>query len=161
VPHEPRSRSSSREPGGGSAGLGQAEGADPAEDPPGVLAEPDPPVPGELPAGFQVGQVMQERLDVGAAEGGGMLTVVVAGGVQVRRQPGDRRDDVPEPGVRTLPPVLGQLIAGPSLDRFPQPVLGDTGEGQPPRRSEHDQVPLVLGCLAGRVAGRGTHVAGQ
>ena len=126
-------REAAGEPSGGLAGRGQAKSTDPAEHPSGVLAEPDPPVTGELPSGFQVGQVVQERLDVGAAELGGPPAMVVAGGVQVRRQPGHRSNDVPEPCVQALPPVPGQLIGGPPLDRFPQPVLGDAGEGQPPR----------------------------
>jgi hypothetical protein len=105
--------------------------------------------------------VVQERLDIGPAENSGQFAMIAAGGMQMRREPGHRADDVPDPGVRPLAPVAGHLIGGPSFDGLPQPRLPDAGEGQRARRTEHGQVPDIGGCLSGRVAGRGAHVAGQ
>jgi len=70
-------------PGGRLAGRGLAEGTDAAQRPPGGLADPGPVVPAELPGRFQVGQVVEERFDVAAAERGRQFTVITPGGVQV------------------------------------------------------------------------------
>lgn len=105
--------------------------------------------------------MLQERLYVGAVKGGGHLAVITAGGVQMRRQPGDGGNDALDPGVGPFAPVAGYLVSGPALDRLPEPLLADTGERQRARRPEYGQVPHVGRGLGGRVAGRGPHVAGQ
>ena len=123
---------SAASPAAGLPGRGQAEPADAAEHAADVLAGPHPPVPGQLPGRFQVGQVVQERLDVTAAEGGGQLAVVIAGGVQVCRQPRHRVDDLPHPGMRPVAAVPGQVVGGPPFDGLAQPALAEAGERQLP-----------------------------
>ena len=95
---------------------------------------------------------MQERLDVAAAEDGGQLALIGAGGSQVRRQPGDGVDDVLDPGVRAGPAVAGHVIGGPPLGGLPQPALADGGERQLPPRAEQPPGPTRPSSTSARVS---------
>ena len=104
---------------------------------------------------------MQERLDVGAAEGGGVLPAVLPADAQGRRQPDHRADDLVQPGAGLLAPPPRQVVGGPCLDGLAQPFLADAGEGEPAVMAEDGQVPPVLGDLGPRVGERPGHVHRQ
>ena len=97
---------------------------------------------------------MQERLNIGAAEGGRVLAMVLPAGPQGLRQPDDRAGDLVQPGAGLPAPPFRQVMGGPGLGRLAQPPLADAGEVEPAVMSQDGQVPPVPRDLRPRVGER-------
>jgi hypothetical protein len=97
---------------------------------------------------------VQERLDVGPAEGGGIFSPVLSPRAQGRRQADRRAGDLVQPGACLLAPPPRQVVGGPCLHGLAQPLLADAGEGEPAVMAQDGEVPPVLGDLGPRVGER-------
>src|SRR6266568_879270 len=137
--------------GRGPAGPGQAEAADAGQDPLKLPDDPGPGLAGELLAGLLVGQPVQETLDVGPAEQGGDLAVIVARRPETVRQHDHAAHVVLDEPAGTITAAPGQVVQGPLLDGLAQPPLGDLGEVQSAAEADRRQVPHVPGLLGLRV----------
>ncbi len=134
-----------------------------------LTAAPKAGVAGQPACRPQVGEPLQERLHVGAAQRGGLLTTVSTCPQALRqaRQAADVvADGQPAAGGPASPqPPFGQVVGGPSFGGLPQPALADAGEVHRAGVAEHHQIPHVavdLGLGGGqRPAGMGAQTRQQ
>jgi hypothetical protein len=116
-------------------------------------------VPADLPGRLQVGQPVEEVLDVGSTQRGRRVALVWAApqGVGQQRERVDLLPDIGGAGAA----VAGQLLCRPPLGGPPQPRLGDPGERQSAGMAEHRQVPGVFGLLGAGIGQAPGDSAGQ
>jgi hypothetical protein len=138
------------QPHRGLTGSGQAQGAKPSQDCAHVAADTVAAVAADLVAGFQVGQPIEEALDVAAAQRGG-IEPTVRSAAEIPRQQSERVDLAADPGGAATA-VPGQLLGRPPLGGLTQPRLPDPEERQGSAVTEDRQIPDVLARRRGRPA---------
>jgi hypothetical protein len=113
----------SGQPGRGPPGSGQAQGADPGQDLPHVAADAVAAVAADLAGRLQVGQPVEEALDVAAAQDRRDESAIRSAAQVLRQQP-QPVDLASDPGGAAAA-VAGQLLGRPPLGGRGQPRLRD------------------------------------
>ena len=147
------------QPGRDLTGPGQAQGTDPGQHRPHIPADHVPAVAADLTGCLQVGDPVEEALQVSASQRG-RVGPAIWPAVQMLRQQPHIAELRPDPG-RAAAAVAGQLLGRPPLGGGSQPRLRDLGERQGARVAENRQVPDVLALLAARVGQRPADIAGE
>ena len=138
---------------------GQAEGADAGQHLAHVTADAVAPVSADLADRLQVGQPVEEVLDVVAAQRRSDESTI-GSAVEELRQQAQRVDLAADPGGAAAS-VTRELFCRPPFGGLGQPGLADSGERQVPAMAEDREIPGVLGLFAPGIGQGPPDVLGQ